>query len=244
MGLIYTGIAARILIALVLFLGVAAQAGGNHAKPPSRAIALTELWEDTELTRGLPHSFRIYQRFPLSNGLTEQLRFYLVQPRDWKASDRRPAVVFIHGGGWDQGDPDQWFPQCRYFALRGAVGASVQYRLATGTNSIDACVADCQAAIAYLRCHAAELGVDPKRIAVVGESAGGHLAAALGTVTVEAGLIESVPDALILLNPDHRSDHPLGRAVGQIRGKTLAVRPHFKAHSPNPSDSWQGRFNC
>ncbi len=189
------------LVALALVLGFTARAGDSGVKSPSRAVALSQLWEDTELTKGLPHSFRIYQRFPLGNGLTEQLRLYLVHPRKWKASDRRPAVVFIHGGGWGGGDPDQWFPQCRYFALRGAVGASVQYRLTGATNNIGACVADCQAAIAYLRRHAAELGVDPKRIAVVGESAGGHLAAALGTVSAEAGLSESVPDALVLLNP-------------------------------------------
>jgi acetyl esterase/lipase len=190
-----------IFVALALGFGFTAKAGEDGAKSSFRAIGLSELWEDTGLTRGLPHSFRIYQRFPQASGLTEQLRLYLVNPREWEASDRRPVVVFIHGGGWGQGDADQWFPQCRYFALRGIVGASVQYRLTTGTNNIDACVADCQSAIAYLRRHAAELGVDPKRIAVVGESAGGHLAAALGTVTVDAGLSESVPDGLVLLNP-------------------------------------------
>jgi acetyl esterase len=194
-------ITTRILVALTLVCGGTARARDDVATSPPRAIGLSELWEDTELTRGLPQSFRIFQRFPLGNRLTEQLRLYLVNPREWKESDRRPAVVFIHGGGWGRGDPDQWFPQCRYFALRGAVGVSVQYRLATGTNNIDTCVADCQAAIAYLRRHAAELGVDPKRIAVIGESAGGHLAAALGTVAVDAGLNESVPDALVLLNP-------------------------------------------
>ncbi len=200
MELTYTAITGQMVVALALLFGATARAGGGGANTSSGAIALSELWEDTELTRGLPHSFRIYQRFALSNGLSEQLRLYLVNPPKWKASDRRPAVVFIHGGGWGRGDPDQWFPQCRYFALRGAVGASVQYRLTGGTNNIDACVSDCQAAIAYLRRHAAELGVDPKRIAVVGESAGGHLAAALGTVSAEAGLKESVPDVLVLLS--------------------------------------------
>jgi acetyl esterase/lipase len=196
-----TAITVRILAALALVFGAKARGGESAAKPPAHPIALAELWEDTELTRDLPQSFRIYRRLALSSGLTEQLRLYLVSPRECKASDRRAAVVFIHGGGWTEGDPDQWFPQCRYFALRGAVGASVQYRLATGTNHLEACVSDCQAAIAYLRRHAAELGVDPRRIAVVGESAGGHLAAALGTVSVEAGLSESAPDALVLLNP-------------------------------------------
>lgn len=222
---------ARILVTLTLLFGITARAGDSLTKASSRAISLPELWEDTELTRGLPHSFRIYQRFTLSNGLTEQLRLYLVQPREWRASDRRPAVVFIHGGGWDQGNPDQWFPQCRYFALRGAVGASVQYRLATGTNTVDACVTGCQAAIAYLRRHAAELGVDPKRIAVVGESAGGHLAAALGTVTLDAGLIESVPDALVLLNPITDMTTHWGERLGSSAGR-LSPLGHMSKRTP------------
>ncbi|SPE51527.1 putative lipase/esterase [Verrucomicrobia bacterium] len=195
------GIPLRILLASALVFSVAAAADDHPASSSSRPIALAELWEDTSLTHALPHCFRIYRRIPLDSGLTQQLRLYVVNPRTWKPSDRRPAVVFIHGGGWSQGDPDQWFPQCRYFALRGAVGVSVQYRLATGTNTPASCLSDCEAAIAYLRRYAHELGVDPKRIAVVGESAGGHLAAALGTVSVEAGRSESVPDALVLLNP-------------------------------------------
>jgi len=222
---------ARILVALILAFGFTARAADNRGKSSSRAIALSELWEDTELTRGLPHSFRIYQRFPLGNGLTEQLRLYLVHPREWKESDRRPAVVFIHGGGWGQGDPDQWFPQCRYFALRGAVGASVQYRLATGANEIAACVADCQAAIAYLRRHAVELGVDPKRIAVVGESAGGHLAAALGTVTLDAGLRESMPNALVLLNPITDLTTPWGERWGSS-AERFSPLSHISKRTP------------
>ena len=221
----------RILVALTLVFSITARARDNGAKSPSRAIALSELWEDTELTQGLPHSFRAYQRFPLSNGLTEQLRLYLVHPREWTASGRRPAVVFIHGGGWGQGDADQWFPQCRYFALRGIVAASVQYRLTTGTNNIDACVADCQSAIAYLRRHAAELRVDPKRIAVVGESAGGHLAAALGSVTVDAGLSESVPDALVLLNPITDLTTRWGERLGSS-AKQFSPLHHISKRTP------------
>jgi len=220
-----------IFAALGLVFGRTARAGDGGAAPTSRAITLSDLWGDRALTERLPHSFRIYQRFPVSNGLTEQLRLYLVHPREWKAADHRPAVVFIHGGGWGQGDADQWFPQCRYFALRGIVGASVQYRLTTGTNNIDACMADCQSAIAYLRRHAAELGVDPKRIAVVGESAGGHLAAALGTVTVDAGLSESVPDALVLLNPITDLTTRWGERLGSS-AKQFSPLHHISKRTP------------
>jgi acetyl esterase len=223
-------IISALLCAFLLLSNSAARAADHGTRSRPGGVALSELWEDTALTHDLPHSFRIYQRFTLTNGLTEQLRLYLVNPRQWKPSDRRPAVVFIHGGGWSGGDPDQWFPQCRYFALRGIVGASVQYRLTAGTN-IAVCLADCEAAIAYLRRHALELGVDPHRLVVVGESAGGHLAAALGTVTVDAGLTQSVPDALVLLNPITDLSTRWGERLGNS-AQNLSPLHHISKRTP------------
>ena len=91
-------------------------------------------------------------------------------------------LVFIHGGGWGSGDPNLFYPHCRYFASRGAVAVSVRYRLVTKTSGtgLAECVMDCKSAIRYLRSHAKELGIDPNRLAVLGDSAGGHLAAAVG----------------------------------------------------------------
>ena len=94
MELTYTAITGQMVVALALLFGATARAGGGGANTSSGAIALSELWEDTELTRGLPHSFRIYQRFALSNGLSEQLRLYLVNPPKWKASDRPACGLY------------------------------------------------------------------------------------------------------------------------------------------------------
>ena len=145
-------------------------------------IHLNDLWEDTAATRNLAYQFRIYKHKELPSHLQQQLRLYLVYPELATPSERRPAVVFLHGGGWGAGNPDQWFPQCRYFALRGLVGVSVQYRLKSDTTTVAECVTDCKSAIRYLRRNAGGLGIDPEKIVVVGESAGGHLAAALGTI--------------------------------------------------------------
>jgi acetyl esterase/lipase len=201
-----------------------------------QTIKLDDLWEDTPITKDLPHAWSIYRRFRNPSKLHTQLRLYMVRPKDWQPSDRRPAIVFIHGGGWSNGNPDQWFPQCRYFALRGLVAASVQYRLRTKNVDVDDCLADCKSAIRYIRRHATELGIDPQRIAVVGESAGGHLAAAVGTIDAfnhpEDDLSYSaLPDALVLLNPITDLSTKWGKSLGE---KAIPLSPlhHISERTP------------
>lgn len=111
------------------------------------------------------------------------LRLFTFYPEGHSSADRRPAILGIHGGGWARGEPDQFFPHARYFAHRGAVGLAVEYRFRVDSDpSIAHCFEDVQAALGYLREHADSLGIDPTRIAVIGDSAGGHLAACLGTL--------------------------------------------------------------
>jgi acetyl esterase len=111
-----------------------------------------------------------------------------------------PAIVWIHGGAWVGGTTDATTPHARYFASRGMFTANVVYRLASpGKVMVADCLADCRSAITYLREHAAELGIDSARIAVAGDSAGGHLAASLGTLP--DGDVSSRPNAMLLYNP-------------------------------------------
>ncbi len=124
-----------------------------------------------------------------------------------KPAAASPAVLWIHGGGWTGGSPETFFPMARYTAARGAASFVVEYRLvnAGGATMADS-IADCQCAVRYLRGHAAELRIDPRRIAVAGESAGGHLAAATATLedfarAGDAPGISARPDALVLYNP-------------------------------------------
>ena len=112
-----------------------------------------------------------------------ELKLFIANPPDWKASDKRPAIVFFHGGGWTGGNPTQFDEQSRYFAERGLVCIQVQYRL-LGKNKKPPliCVQDAKSAMRYVRSHAEELGIDANRIAAGGGSAGGHLAAFVGMV--------------------------------------------------------------
>jgi len=119
----------------------------------------------------------------------------------------RPAIVLFYGGGWGGGSPLQFEKQCRYLARRGMVAIAADYRVRSRHKvTADVCVTDAKSAIRWVRANASRLGLDPQRIAAGGGSAGGHIAAATGTVPgfEEPGenlKISSVPNAMVLFNP-------------------------------------------
>jgi acetyl esterase len=90
-----------------------------------------------------------------------------------------PLLVYFHGGGWVIGDIEVVDRPCRALANAAhCVVASVNYRLSPETK-FPGPVEDCYAATSWLAAHAAELGADPARVAVSGDSAGGNLSAAV-----------------------------------------------------------------
>lgn len=136
-----------------------------------------------------------------------ELKLHVFNPPGLKASDKRPAIVFFFGGGWVGGSPSQFFPHCEYLSSREMVAVSAEYRVKKkhGTTPKE-CVEDGKSAVRWLRQHAAQLGIDPNRLAAGGGSAGGHVAAAAGTLKGfdrqdEDKSISSKPNALVLFNP-------------------------------------------
>jgi acetyl esterase/lipase len=118
-------------------------------------------------------------------------RFYVPS----KASARGPLLVFFHGGGWVYGDLDSHDPTCRFLAERSGVRVlSVEYRLAP-EHPFPAAYDDAVAAYRWVVDHATELGGDPSRLAVGGDSAGGNLAAEVALLAAR----EQMPLAFQLL---------------------------------------------
>ena len=135
-----------------------------------------------------------------------KLNAYIFTPPNHRASDRRPAVLFFFGGGWKGGSPGQFLPQSLYLAERGMVAIPCDYRVLSRHGVIPQdCLRDAKAAIRWARANAARLGIDPDRIVAGGESAGGHLAAAVALVPgFEDGAhteASSMPNAFALFNP-------------------------------------------
>ncbi|MDP4291324.1 MAG: alpha/beta hydrolase [Bacteroidota bacterium] len=91
-----------------------------------------------------------------------------------------PVLIMIHGGGWRSGDRTLEVPMAQQIAARGYVTACVEYRLSPEAL-YPAAVFDIKAAIRFLRTNAKRYNIDPTRIAVSGTSAGGQLAALIGT---------------------------------------------------------------
>jgi parallel beta-helix repeat protein len=114
-----------------------------------------------------------------------------------------PAVVYIHGGGWNHGDRKQALGNISNYVLkRGYIGVALSYRL-TPEAPFPAQIQDVKLGIRFLRAHAAQYFIDPSRIGIWGSSAGGHLASLLGTTgDLEAGSLITLDNGNTVQVPD------------------------------------------
>ena len=131
----------------------------------------------------------------------EPLLLDVYQPAD-AARVKRPAVVLIHGGGWHSGDRRKplFEKLARTLADAQYVAFSIDYRLVQRSpdgqrlvKQYPAAIDDCRQAVRWIRAHAEQYGIDGKRLGACGGSAGGHLAALLGTT--DAASTENGEDA-------------------------------------------------
>lgn len=107
----------------------------------------------------------------------QRLDFYAAH-----ASGQAPLVVFVHGGGWKRGDKGNATGafKATHYRNQGYAFASINYRLVPSVK-VEQQAADVAASLAWLIQNSAKLGIDPKRIVLMGHSAGAHLAALVGT---------------------------------------------------------------
>jgi acetyl esterase/lipase len=126
--------------------------------------------------------------YGVQNNFETKLDVY--QRRD--ATGPQPTIIYIHGGGWTGGSKETsvmaLFP---YFEMGWNV-VNVEYRLER-ISPAPAAVEDCLCALRWIGQHAKEYNIDPARLVVTGESAGGHLALTTGMIPMSAGLDRQCP---------------------------------------------------
>jgi acetyl esterase/lipase len=110
---------------------------------------------------------------------SRQLKIDVFYP-DQNSDQCYPGVLLIHGGGWRTGDKSLQWPMAQQLAANGYVTATVEYRLSLEA-SYPAAVHDLKVAIRWMKAHAGDFNLDTSRIAAYGTSAGGQLAALVGT---------------------------------------------------------------
>ena len=156
------------------------------------------------------------------------------------AKDRRPAVVFFFGGGWNGGTPAQFVPHSQYLASRGIVAFVADYRVNSRQKvAPNACVADGKSAVRWIRKNATRLGIDPQKVLAGGGSAGGHVAAATGMCDgfEEEGedlSISSKPAALLLFNPVYDNGPKTGYGHSRIKEWYPAISPAHNISKDDP----------
>ena len=155
-------------------------------------------------------------------------------------TEKRPAVVFFFGGGWNGGKVDQFAPQSRYLADRGMVAFVADYRVKSRHKvSPNACVEDGKSAVRWIRKNAERLGIDPDKVIAGGGSAGGHVAAAAGICDgfeneKEDLSISSKPNALLLFNPVYDNQNEGGYGHDRIKKWFPAISPAHNISADDP----------
>jgi acetyl esterase len=154
----------------------------------------------------------------------------------------QPAVVFFHGGGWVIGNLDSHDQPCR--ALANAIPSivvSVDYRLAP-EHKFPAAVEDAVAATRWIGQHAKRLGIDPARLVVTGDSAGGNLAAVVSLEARDRGGPPLAGQVLIYPATDMGMNHPSHRRHATQLPLTGAAMRWFIDHymrGPGDASDWR-----
>jgi acetyl esterase/lipase len=155
------------------------------------------------------------------------------------------AAILVHGGGWVRGDRKiDVAPLFKPLSDAGIAWFTIDYRLAADPLRFGVAVNDVEAAVQFVKEHAAEYRIDPDRIALIGESAGGHLAALAalnGRITVKAVVALYAPTNLVSLVkdsdliPDSIRSQLQGTAVeGLIMARLAQLSPILKVHAGMP----------
>jgi acetyl esterase/lipase len=176
-----------------------------------------------------------------------------------KQTANNPAIAFFHGGGWIFGSPEEFHGACRRYAGMGFVTISFQYRLSINEDgtypnpdiTLVECVKDARSAIRWLRENANQLKIDPDRIAVGGQSAGGQLAlstALMEDINEETDNLEisPVPNVILLYSSNvNTMEAWIDMIMGERRNEIWSVSPyHNLKEGMPPIIAFHGEDDC
>lgn len=142
----------------------------------------------------------------IGDSVEMHLNIYYPKKHDKQAAT--PVIIYFFGGAFIHGSPGQYEDHCKYFASRGIVAITADYRVISRNkgNAIN-CVVDAKSAVRYVREHAKELNIDPNKVIVSGGSAGAFLALTCNMNdpkwqdSTDNAQVSCAPNAMILLNP-------------------------------------------
>ena len=155
-----------------------------------------------------------------------KLRLY----RDKAATTPQAGLVYFHGGGWVIGDLDSHDSVCRQIAqLSGAVVIAVDYRMAP-EHKFPAAVDDAIAVTAWICAETASLGIDPARVVVGGDSAGGNLAIVVAIAARDQAGPKLAGQALVYPSTDMTGETASHAAFGEGYMLTNALMQYFRGH--------------
>ena len=176
-----------------------------------------------------------------------------------KQNKNNPAIAFFHGGGWAYGSPSEFYAACERFAQKGFVTFSFQYRLSINEDEtyphpditpVES-VKDARSAIRWLRENAKSLKIDPEKIVVSGQSAGGQLAWATALCDdINEGSdnlkFSPMPDAMVLYSSCYNTMEAwVDNLLGNRRDEIWSISPYhnLKKGLP-PALAFHGNSDC
>jgi len=229
------------LIALPVTLALVAQSGNASLRDRIRervAKRFTEQVEKDKVSGGRDYAYG-----------ADPLQHFAFWPPTTGSRDPAPLVLFVHGGGWKRGDMENATGKAKvaHYPAEGYAFASVNYRLVPDAT-VEQQASDVASALKWIVGHAGELGIDPRRIVLMGHSAGAHLVALVGTdprYLAAAGLDESAIMGVIPIDGaayDVTKQLAIGarimgptydQAFGKDPARQRALSPTFQAAAPN-----------
>jgi dienelactone hydrolase len=172
-----------------------------------------------------------------SAGEPREIEVYFPPEHD-AGKARVPGMILFHGGGWTGGSRSQFNRACEYFASRGLVASTVDYRMLSKADAKNVpagerkrvCVTDAKSAIRWFKSHADELGIDPTRVITGGGSAGGHISI---LATTNPGLndpadskdVNTSVAAYVLFNPAFIADDAKDPEIDALKHVTRDLAP-------------------